>query len=318
MNVMKWMLASDPAIKWQVLRDLTHEGDQAVAIERARVATEGWGARLLGLQSARGHWGGRDDPGWMSTVWSLALLKDLGADPESDEVRRAVGRVRKHITWHQHEGCGPYFDGETEPCINGAILATGAYFGEPSKRLLERLLSEQLEDGGWNCDAPKSEHASFHTTICVLEGLLEYEKAQGPSTATGEARARAENYLLERHLFRSLRSGEPIDPRWMRFAFPARCFYDVLRGLDYLQRAGVEPDKRAAEAIEIVTKRRHQNGRWPLNYDTAGRKNPHARLQPHLIPFEMEPGAGRASHWNTLRALRVLDWYQSGAARRAS
>ena len=317
MNVMKWLLDSDPAIRWQVMRDLTAEGEKAVAIERSRVATEGWGARLLAHQSPRGYWGRRDDPGWMTTVWSLALLKDLGADPESKEVRRAVGRVRKHITWSQHAGCGPFFDGETEACLNGAILATGAYFGEASKRLLDRLLSEQLEDGGWNCEAPKSKHSSFHTTICVLEGLLEYEKAQGPSSAIRNARTRAQNYLLERRMLRSLRSGEVIDRRWMRFAFPARCFYDVLRGLDYLRRAGVNPDKRAAEAIEIVTMRRHQNGRWPLNYASAGRKNPRDRVHAHLIPFDMDPGVGRASHWNTLRALRVLDWYKNGAARRA-
>jgi len=299
MNVMRWLLDSDPAIRWQVMRDLDDADEKAVAVERARVTTEGWGARLLGHQSARGYWGGRDDPGWMTTVWSLALLKDLGADPESKEVRRAVGRVQKHITWDRFAGCGPFFDGETEPCLNGAILASGAYFGQPSKHLLKRLLGEQLEDGGWNCEAPKSTRSSFHSTICVLEGLLEYEKACGPSTAIRNARTRAESYLLERRMLRSLSSGEIINRRWMRFAFPTRCWYDVLRGLEYLRRAGVKPDKRAAEAIEIVTQRRHQNGRWPLNYAHA-----------HLIPFEMEPNVGHASHWNTLRALRVLNWYQ--------
>ena len=303
MNVMKWLLDSDPAIRWQVMHDLTDEDEKEIAIERSRVATEGWGARLLEFQSPRGHWGGRDDKGGMATVWNLALLKDLGVDPESKVVRRAIGRVREHLNWHRF-GLGQYFDGETEPCLNGAILATGAYFGEASKPLLDRLVSEQLEDGGWNCVAPQSKRSSFHTTICVLEGLLEYEKARGPSTALKTARTRAENYLLERRMFRSLRSGEVIDRRWMRFAFPARCYYDVLRGLDYLRRAGVKPDKRVAEAIEIVTKRRHQNGLWPLNY-----------AHEHLIPFDMEPGVGRASRWNTLRALRVLNWYENGGAR---
>lgn len=302
MNVMKWLLDSDPAIRWQVMRDLAHESDKAVAIERSRVATEGWGARLLAHQSQRGYWGGRDDPGRMSTVWNLALLKDLGADPENKDVRRAVARVRRYVNWRQFKGCGPYFDGETEPCLNGAILATGAYFGEPSKHLLTRLLGEQLEDGGWNCEAPNSQCSSFHTTICVLEGLFEYEKAQGPSPAINKARARGQHYLLERRMLRSLRSGEVINRRWMRFAFPTRCYYDVLRGLDHLQRAGVKPDARVSEAIDVVKQRRHQNGRWPLNYSHA-----------HLIPFEMELGVGRASHWNTLRALRVLNWYGVGA-----
>lgn len=300
MNVMRWLLDSDPAIRWQVMRDLTDADQKAVAIERARVTTEGWGAQLLGFQSPRGYWGGRDDPGWMTTVWCLALLKEFGADPQSKEVRRAVSRVRKHINWSRFPGCGPFFDGETEPCLNGAILASGAYFGEPSKHLLNRLLGEQLEDGGWNCEAPKSTRSSFHSTICVLEGLLEYEKACGPSTVLRNARTRAENYLLARSMLRSLSTGEVIDKRWMRFAFPTRCWYDVLRGMDYLRRAGGKPDKRAAEAIGIVTKRRHQNGLWPLNCAHA-----------HLIPFEMDPGVGRASRWNTLRALRVLNWYEN-------
>ncbi|HEX3942886.1 MAG TPA: hypothetical protein VHW69_02250 [Rhizomicrobium sp.] len=305
MSVMRWLLDSDPAIRWQVMRDLDDAGEEAVATERARVATEGWGARLLGLQSSRGHWGPRDDPGWMTTVWCLALLKDLGAHPECKAVRRAVSRVRKHISWDRFPGCGPYFDGETEPCINGAILATGAYFGEPSRHLLERLLGEQLEDGGWNCEAPKSSRSSFHTTICVLEGLSEYEKACGTSVAVSKARARAESYFLGRRMLRSLRSGDLIDRRWLRFAFPTRCYYDALRGLDYLRGAGVEPDQRAAEGIEVVIKRRHQNGRWPLNC-----------AHTHLIPFAMEAGVGRASHWNTLRALRVLKWYQDRLSRR--
>ena len=304
-KVVKWLLDSDPAIRWQAMRDLTDAGAKAVAIERSRVATEGWGARLLGFQSKRGYWGRHDDPGWMTTVWNLALLKDMGADPESRQVRTAIARVRKNITWYQWDG-RPFFDGETEPCLNGAILASGAYFGEPNKRLLKRLLGEQLEDGGWNCEAPKSTRSSFHTTICVLEGLLEYEKACGPSTGIKNARTRAQKYLLERRMFRSLQSGEVIDRRWLRFAFPPRCYYDVLRGLDYLRRAGVKPDKRAEEAVEIVTKRRHQNGRWPLNC-----------AHHHLIPFEMEAGVGRASHWNSLRALRVLNWYQNESARGA-
>jgi hypothetical protein len=142
MNVMKWLLDSDSAIRWQVMRDLTDEDERVVTAERSRVATEGWGARLLESQSSRGQWGAGEDRGWMITVHNLTLLKDLGVDPEAREVRRAIDRVRKHVSWYQLDG-RPYFDGETEPCINGRILATGAYFGEPSKRLLDRLLREQ-------------------------------------------------------------------------------------------------------------------------------------------------------------------------------
>jgi len=293
MNVMKWLLDSDPAIRWQVMRDLTGEDERVVEAERSRVAAEGWGARLLDTQSARGHWGAGGDRGWLSTVHNLTLLKDLGADPNAPKVRRAVDRVRKHVAW-----CGrPYFTGETEPCINGRILAAGAYFGVPCRQVLNRLLGEQLEDGGWNCEAPKSKRSSFHSTICVLEGLLEYEKAHGRSAAVTKARGRAQNYLLERRMLRSLRTGEVIDRSWTRFAFPPSYYYDVLRGLDYLRSAGVKPDQRVAEALEIVNQRRHQNGLWPLN-----------RIDPRRFTFDMEPGVGKRSHWNTLRALRVLKW----------
>ncbi len=295
--ILKWLLDSDPAIRWQVMRDLTDEPGEAVAAERARVASEGYGARLLGLQAQGGQWGADDDEGWMTTVSALALLKDLGADPEGETVRRAIGLVRDRITWWQLDG-RPYFDGETEACINGRILAAGAYFGEASDRLADRLLDEQLQDGGWNCEAPRSKRSSFHSTICVLEGLLEYEKAKGAAAAVTHARARAQDYLLERRMFRSLTSGEVVDRRWMRFSLPITWHYDVLRGLDYFRSAGVEPDERMAEAVDVVEQRRHQNGRWPLNGIHADR-----------VPFDMEPGVGRASRWNTLRALRVLDWY---------
>ena len=298
MTVMSWLLDSDPSIRWQVMRDLTNEPDEVVTAERSRVALEGWGAKLLGFQAPGGHWGGEDERRtWMTTVYTLLLLKDLGADPAAEPVRKAIDLVRTHITWWQLDG-RPFFDGETEPCINGAILAAGAYFGEASDRLVDRLLDEQLGDGGWNCAAPSSKRASFNTTICVVEGLLEYERARGAASAVTQARARAQQYLIERRMFRSLTSGEVIDRGWVRYSFPTTWHYDVLRGLDYLRSAGVEPDERVAEAVDLVAKRRHQNGRWPLNV-----------VHPDRVPFDMEPGVGKASRWNTLRASRVLNWY---------
>lgn len=235
----------------------------------------------------------------MTTVSALALLKDLGVDPAAEQVRRAIDLVRDRITWWQLDG-RPFFDGETEPCINGRILAAGAYFGAASDRLVERLLDEQLEDGGWNCQAPSSKRSSFHSTICVLEGLLEYEQARGAKAAVTHARLRAQDYLLERRMFRSLTSGELIDRGWTRFSFPPTWHYDVLRGLDYLRSADVEADERVTEAVQQVEKRMHQNGRWPMNV-----------LHRDRISFDMEVGVGRASRWNTLRALRVLDWHRS-------
>lgn len=299
-SVIKWLLDSDPAIRWQVMRDITVEYDEIVAAERSRVATEGWGARLLKLQGSEGQWGGEADVrNWLCTTYTLLLLKELGLDPASEVARKSIDLVRDRITWWQLDG-RPYFDGETEPCINGAILTVGAYFGEASDRLLDRLLGEQLEDGGWNCNAPKSRRSSFHTTICVLEGLIEYEKAKGATAAVTEARVRAQEYLLERGMFRSLSSGEVIDRKWTRFSFPTTWHYDVLRGLDYMRSAGVEPDERIAEAVNLVAKKQHQNGRWPL-------QNPH----PDRVHFDMEDGVGKASRWNTLRSFRVLDWYSA-------
>ena len=298
MTLMKWLLDSDPAIRWQVMRDLADEPNAAVAAERSRVAREGWGAQLLALQSPDGHWGGSEDRGWMATIYTLALLRELGPDPASDPIRKVIDLVRKRITWHQLDG-QPFFDGETEPCINGAILASGAYFGVASQRLVERLLSEQLDDGGWNCDAPKSKRTSFHTTICVLEGLLQYEKLQGALPEVPRARLRGQDYLLERRMHRSLKSGQVIDSDWTRFSFPTTWHYDVLRGLDYLRSAGVKPDERVADAVDLVERTRDENGRWPLQGFHFER-----------VSFDMEPGVGQASRWNTLRALRVLDWYR--------
>jgi hypothetical protein len=299
----RWLLDSDPAIRWQVMRDLTNEAPNAIEAERSRVATEGWGAQLLARQSPAGDWpGGQWD---LVTLWSLVVLKDLGLDPASKEARQMIDRVDQGLVFKPLNN-RPYLNGETEPCINGRILGIGAYFKEPNDTLdalADQLLGEQLEDGGWNCEAPKSRRSSFHTTICVLEGLLEYERAGRKSTAVTEARKKAENYLLERGMFRSLRSGKVIHKRWLRFSYPTHWHYDVLRGLDYLRDAGIKPDSRVDEAITVVKERRHQNGRWPLNL-----------LHPEKIPLEMEIEVGRASRWNTLRALRVLHWYNSASS----
>src|SRR5271155_5731653 len=271
---LRWLLDSDPAIRWQVMRDLTGAAPGAIAAERSRVATEGWGAQLLTSQSPTGNWGGgprgwradlpKYDRDMLIALYSLAVLMDLGLEPGSKQARKMIDRVEQQLVFKRLNN-RPFLDGETEPCINGRILAIGAYFKEPNEALANRLLSEQLPVGGWNCEAPQSRRSSFHTTICVLKGLLEYQRAGRKSVAVTKARKRAENYLLERRMLRSLRTGEVIDKRWLRFSFPTFWHYDVLRGLDYLRNAGIKPDSRMSDAIEIVMERRHQNGRWPLN-----------------------------------------------------
>lgn len=295
-SVTNWLLNADPAIRWQVMRDLTGEPDNAVAAERSRVASEGWGRALLDRQSPHGWWVRPDDEGWMITMDALALLREMGVDPSSDAARTAISRVKTHLRWEMLDN-RPYFDGETEPCINGAILAFGSYFGERCDAIVDRLLGEQLMDGGWNCEAPPSTRSSFNSTIRVLEGLLEYERAWGAVTAISDARRKGHEYLLERRMFRRLTTGEIIDRKWTRFTFPTMWHYDILRGLDYLRDAGVDPDERVAEAVEIVKARRHQNGRWPMNHLHADR-----------LGFPLEPETGRASRWNTMRAMRVLKW----------
>ena len=309
MTLIDWLLDSDPSIRWQVMRDLTAAPAGQVAAERVRVATEGLGARLLALQADDGRWSGAAwNRGWNSTMHVLMLLRELGLDPASDQARRSVGLVRDRVTWR---GCGPrecdanaFFQGEVEPCINGQVAAVGAYFGQEVRAIVDRLLAEQLSDGGWNCEAPRrSTRSSFNTTICVLEALLEHERGgQGDREATN-ARLRGQEYLLERRLFRRRSTGEVIEQDrkggavWTRFAFPTWWHYDVLRGLEYLRSAGVTPDERVAEAIDLVASKRDADGRWPLETRYSG-----------VMPVEMDEGEGAPSRWNTLRALRVLRW----------
>jgi hypothetical protein len=313
--VIKWLLDSDPSIRWQVMRDLLDAPQEEVAAERARVATEGMGARLLGMQGTDGSWGGEAwNHGWDSTMHVLTLLREMGLDPASEEARRALGLVRDRVRWKGWDWDGswkgldfvgnPFFAGEVEPCINGQVAASGAYFGlvQDIKRIIDLLLAEQLSDGGWNCEAENgSTRSSFNTTICVLEALLEYELAGGErSTEAKEARLRGQEYLLERRLFRRLSTGEVIDPAFTQFSFPAWWHYDVLRGLEYLRKAGATPDERMSEAIELVRSKCDSDGRWPL-------ENQH----PGTMPIEVDEGEGQPSRWNTLRALRVLDWYSA-------
>jgi hypothetical protein len=369
MGVIEWLLNSDPSIRWQVMRDLTGEPAEAVAAERAKIATEGWGARLLALQDKDGQWGkdvlpasletgeglpdvatrkllrnlhrvsiddlggflglegatltewendpdpqgegvgkyqsalnwmknsiGTLKPEWTSTTFTLLLLRHMGLDPASEQARRAVDLVRANTKW-DHDG-QDYFDGEVEPCINGKTVALGAYFGQDVVGVVERLLGEQLADGGWNCEAERgSTRSSFNTTIAVLEGLLEYEQTDRARPGVAAARHRGEEYLLERRLLRRLSTGEMIDPAWTQFSFPTGWHYDVMRGLDYLRSAGVEPDERWAEAIALVESKRDPDGRWSLENTHPGR-----------VHFDMDDGDGQPSRWNTLHAMRVLAW----------
>ena len=301
MGVIDWLLDSDPAIRWQVMADLTDASPASVAAVRARVATEGWGARLLSLADSDGLWDGgacfpgdwdwdSKEPGqpWTATLHTLQTLQILGIDPSAVRVDLIAANGR----WEYDRL--PYFGGEVEPCINGRTIEAGAYFGVDMGPLVARVLSEQLPDGGWNCEAEHgSVRSSFDTTLCVLEGLLAYGFS-GPEVE------RAREYLLSRGLFRRLRDGAVVRSEYLEFAFPYYWRYDVLRALDYLRRVGGVPDSRLGEAVEVVRSKRESEGWWLLD-----------RVHPGKVWFDFE-NVGEPSRWNTLRALRVLDWWQNG------
>jgi hypothetical protein len=310
-----WLLQSDPAIRWQAMRDLLDVPEPIWRAERARVETEGWGARLLACQDPDGQWAGgaflpagfeprewreRGQP-WTATTFSLTQLREFGVDPDSERARRAVELVGANARWE--EGGQPYWEGEIEECINGRTVADGAYFGVDVSAIVDRLVSERLDDGGWNCERVNgSVRSSFASTINVLEGLLEYERATGGTLHSRAARRSGEDYLLKRRLFRRLSTGEPADESFLLFMHPNRWRYDVLRALDYFRAAalldGVAGDPRLAEAIAQVRARRLGDGTWPLDATPAGR-----------IWFEIDDAPGRPSRWVTLRAMRVLRWW---------
>jgi hypothetical protein len=311
-SVVEWLLGGDPAIRWQVMTDLLDVPADEVAAERAKVEHEGLGARLLAAEDPDGLWAGGacfpasyrgGEPGqpWTATMHTLQTLQILGLAPDSESAQQAVALVAENGRW-EHDG-QRYFDGEVEPCINGRTVETGAYFGVDVAPIVERLLGERLHDGGWNCEAENgSVRTSFDTTINVLDGFLEFERAAGATNGVSAARRSGEEYLLERRLFRRKSNGAIVAPRYLEFAFPYYWRYDILRALDYFRRSGTNPDSRMEEAIDVVRSKRQPDGRWLLDAIHAGR-----------VHFDIEPDVGAPSRWNTLRALRVLDWWDDTA-----
>ena len=310
-NTIDWLLDSDPAISWQAMRDLTDASPAEIAAERARVPREGIGAEILAGQESDGSWRRADTPVWLPTLFTLLLLRATGVDRTEPAVESAVTRLEASLRWNDSSywelrsaefGGNHLFEGEEEPCINGGVLALGAYFGRPAESLARRLVGEQLDDGGWNCEAPKSLRSSFHTTICVLEGLLEYERAVGAAPEIAAARRRGEEYLLERGLFRRRSTGEIANPAFLELAFPPRYHYDILRALDYFRAANFKPDTRLSDAVHLIESRRLPDGRWPLDraYDEA-------------LTVPVGDAVGESSRWNTLRAFRVLRWHDRKA-----
>jgi hypothetical protein len=314
-RVIEWLLDSDPSIRWQVMRDLLDSPEPEWSAERARVETEGWGAQLLSFEGDDGQWAGgaflpsgftsaewrEEGQPWTATAFALSQLREFGLDPSTTRAKRVVELVGANSCWD--EGNQPYWEGETEECINGRIVADGAYFGVDVSPIVARLVTERLPDGGWNCERINgSVRSSFATTINVLEGLVEYERTTGGTAQSQEARRSGEEFLLERSLFRRLSTGEPADEQFLRFTYPNRWIYDVLRALDYFRAhallTGARPDPRMGDAVEHVLSRRLADGTWALDWSPGGR-----------VWFELDDGAGNPSRWVTLRAMRVLKWW---------
>jgi hypothetical protein len=306
-TVLDWLLDSDPALRWQVLNDLTDAPAEEVAAERARIATEGWGAELLSRQRPDGVFGpigdGAPDPDAVN-MRTVVALRAMGLDPASDAAQTAIGGLRDSEEWLKVLEPGwawydrPFFAGETEPCINGRVVAVGAYFGVDVESVVERLIGEQMADGGWNCEQENgSTVGSFHTTINVLEGLLEHEQATGGTPETGAARRRGEAYLLSRRLMRRLSTGQLIRPDFLLFRFPPSWRYDVLRALDYFRLTGERPTDQMGEPIDVVAQKRGTDGRWLLE-----------DRYPDEEILDLRETEGEPNRWNTLRAMRVLRW----------
>jgi hypothetical protein len=315
-KVSRWLLDGDPAIRWQALRDVVGAAESSVERERQRVAREGWGARLLARQDPEGTWagglssdGGLYSPKWISTTYTMLLLRDFGLPATNRQARRACPLLLDQGL--QSDGGINYGWSPSETCITGMVLSILSAFAYDDDRLdtvADHLLDQQMLDGGWNCRRRfGATHASVHTTISVLEGLRHYELHRRRRVgAVQAAQHRGREFLLVHRLFRSHRTGAVIKPIFIRFSFPPRWHYDILRALDYFQAVNAPRDPRLAEAIDIVRSTRGKDGRWPLQNCYKGKTY-----------FELER-LGAPSRWNTLRALRVLKWWDGDRGRHQS
>jgi hypothetical protein len=319
-GLITWLLDSDPALRWQVERDLLHEPPDVWEATRAKVATEGFGARLLERQDGDGQWAGGaffpsdfDFEGqeaaegagqpWTATTWTLNSLREWGLDPTMLRERRTVELLAETCRWEYDDL--PYWGGEVDCCINAWTVANGVWLGADVTGIVDWFLEHRLTDGGWNCEwVDGSTRSSFHSTLNSLKGLLAYDSATGGTDATRGARRSGEEYLLRRGLFRRLSTGEPVGDWVDRFAYPIRWSCDVLNAAEYFRQSalldGTPPDARMADAIELIRAARQPDGTWLQ----TGR-------QPGRVWFEVDVPAGEPSKWLTLYGTRVLDWWDA-------
>jgi hypothetical protein len=318
-----WLLDSDPALRWQVERDLVGEPPKVWEATRARIATEGFGARLLALQDADGQWAGgaffpadfdfhdpeaaeRAGQPWTATTWTLNSLREWGLDPAVLCERRTAELLAENCRW-EYENL-PYWSGEVDCCINAWTVANGVWLGADVAGIVDWFVEHQLSDGGWNCEwVEGSTRSSFHSTLNSLKGLLAYDAATGGMDATLAARRSGQEYMLERGLFRRLSTGEPVAPWVDRFVYPFRWVYNVLNAAEYFRQAslvdGMKPDPRMADAIELIRAARQPDDTWLQAGRHAGR-----------VWIEVDAPAGEPSKWLTLLGTRVLAWWDNETA----
>ena len=314
--ITEWLLDADPALRWQVERDLAGAPQETWEATRSRVATEGFGARLLELQDDDGQWdGGAYYPGgfdfdgpeaadgagqpWTATTWALNSLREWGLDARVLEGTAEL--LAQNSRWEYNDL--PYWGGEVDACINAFTLANGAWLGVDVAELATWFIDHRLADGGWNCDwVEGSTRSSFHSTINSLDGLLYYEDVTGGSDALLAARRGGQEYLLERRLLRRLSTGEIVAPWATHFAYPFRWLYSALKAADYFRAASLQdgsaPDPRLADAIGVIRAARRPDGTWLQE-----------RRHPGRAWFEVDASPGEPSRWLTFFGTRVLNWW---------
>jgi len=319
-QLLDWILDTDPALRWQVERDLAGAPAAVWQATRARVATEGFGSRLLALQDDDGQWAGgaffpkgfdfegpEAAPGagqpWTATTWSLNSLREWGVEPKA--LAGTAEKLDATCTWEYDDL--PYWGGEVDACINAFTLANGQWLGADVAGIAQWFLYHEMAEGGWNCEwVEGSTRASIISTLNSLKGILYYEQAGGGTPELREAlraaRHRAHEYLLERRLLDRLTSGERIAPWVTSLAYPFRSFYTTLNAVDYFRAAslfeGTPPDPRMADAIETIRADRQPEGSWVQ-----------ARRHPGRVWFEVDGDRGEPSPWLTFYALRALKWW---------
>lgn len=306
--IIAWLLAGDAAIRWQTMRDLLDLPEEAWGSERQRTLKSGWGGQLMAEQEPNGRWGGGYySPKWISSTYTLLTLIDIGVPPTNEAAQRGAQLVLQEMLG---ESCDKSFHQKLmacDRCIVGMLLRIGVYFGIDDDRInaiVENLLAERMPDDAWNCRRhrhPKPHHSSFHTTFNVLEGLREYldSGSEWQKEAVLAAEQAALEFMLQHQLFRSDKTNKVINHKFTQFSYPHRWYYDVLRGLCYFARINAPQDSRLQEAIHLLHKRQRKDGCWPVQNRHPGREF-----------FQMEKTGG-PSRWNTLRALRVLRWWES-------